>query len=185
MLLLLPRLVLDVLSKLHSRETNVAPLGATGAVRLRVPHTIIIRVGVATGWYFTSIIDGRLRRRNRRNCNFDEVYKVLTAKNRRRHKRSAVVATFGYEHPTTKAAVFRYMSADQLHAFLFTEEGKPDGWLQEFVEPQGPYSNTIRATWSPCVTRIEVRTNRHQLTDRKVCPAVSARVTRLRTRTLN
>lgn len=63
------------------------------------------------------------------------------------------------------------MSAEQLHAFLFTEEGKPDGWLQEFIEPQGPYTNTIRATWSPCVTRIEVRTNRHQLTDRKVCAA--------------
>jgi len=60
------------------------------------------------------------------------------------------------------------MNAEQLHAFLFTEEGKPDGMLQEFVEPQGSFANTIRATWSPCVTRIEVRTNRYSITDRKV-----------------
>ena len=90
------RLVLDILSRLHSRETNVAALGAMSAVQLKVPHTVIIRVGVVSAWYFTSVVDGRLRKRNRRNCNFDEVYKLFTAKPRRKSKRSAVVATFSY-----------------------------------------------------------------------------------------
>jgi len=104
------RLVLNLLSRLHSKEANVAPLGATTAVQLRVPHTIIIRTGVASAWYFTSIVDGRLRRRNRRNCNFEEVYRTLTSKNKRRGKKSAVVAYFAAE-PSPSDTVRRFRVA--------------------------------------------------------------------------
>ncbi|KEG09429.1 hypothetical protein DQ04_05241060, partial [Trypanosoma grayi] len=60
-----------------------------------------------------------------------------------------------------------YFTADALREFLFGQKRKPDGILQKFVLPKGETTTRrnaqLQVLWSPLVTVVYKRTNKHRL----------------------
>lgn len=65
-----------------------------------------------------------------------------------------------------------FFTAESLQRFLFDQKRKPDGVLQKFVVPRGDGSSRrnvqLQVLWTPHLTMVYRRTNRHKLNDRVV-----------------
>lgn len=65
-----------------------------------------------------------------------------------------------------------FLTAETLHDFLFRQSRKPDGVLQKFVIPKGEGTSRrnaqLQVNWSPLMTTVYKRTNKHRLDDNSV-----------------
>lgn len=66
-----------------SADTNIRPM-SSGKDLLYIPHTIVFMDGVPFGWYFTSHIDGRYKRRSKKKLVTEEIYDHFTKLSRKR-----------------------------------------------------------------------------------------------------
>ena len=74
-----------------SADTNIKPMSC-GKDLLYIPHTIVFMDGVPFGWYFTSLIDGRYKRRSKKKLISEEIYqhfKKISRKRARAKNKSA------------------------------------------------------------------------------------------------
>lgn len=77
-------------------------------------------------------------------------------------------ASDGRDEELTTAV--EYFTKETLFEFLHNRKTKPDGVLQKFLIPKGETSSRhnfqIQAVWSPLVTLVYKRTNKHRLSDK-------------------
>ncbi|CUI15493.1 Hypothetical protein, putative [Bodo saltans] len=83
------------------------------------------------------------------------------------HGSSSAAADDRDEELTTAV---EYFTKDTLFDFLHNQKTKPDGVLQKFLIPKGETSARhnfqLQAVWSPLVTLVYKRTNKHRLSDK-------------------
>lgn len=157
---------------------------------VRLPDTVVFKFAQPHAWYFTSAVDGSIKRKNRENVDYKKIYQAFTnapaggskASGRTSARKrggaapragsSGIVAyhvssTGTGDGPQAKA-VIEYFDEKGLHDFLFHREKGNGGFLQKFVEPKGGSNSMIRAVWSPQLCLMERRVNTHRLGDNKL-----------------
>ena len=79
----------SIFAKLWKSSDTGSFHGKNGKDTLYVPHTIVFMDGVPFAWYFTSLVDGRYKRRSKRKLITDEIYEHFKKLSRRRARTRA------------------------------------------------------------------------------------------------
>lgn len=131
-----------------------------------IPHTILFKYQKPCYWYFTSKIDGKLKKKSSIKINNDHIREVFLKK----VSQSGIVAYFIYKKmqpikqeetdisfKNTNKKVFKsqlsdkdgmyvieYFDVTKFEDFLNNRSAHDDGILQKFEDPKGDYNFTLR-----------------------------------------
>eukprot|EP00824_Muranothrix_gubernata_P002804 TRINITY_DN1338_c0_g1_i3.p1 TRINITY_DN1338_c0_g1~~TRINITY_DN1338_c0_g1_i3.p1 ORF type:complete len:354 (-),score=65.34 TRINITY_DN1338_c0_g1_i3:556-1617(-) len=132
-----------------------------------LPDTVVYKYRHPAYWYFTSAVDGQLKKKSRGNLANNKINESFIAS--RGNATSEIVSYYISVHQskTERNAVIEFLDAKGLHDFLFNRDKIDNGFIQKFVEPKGARNSMIRAVWSPQVFMLERRVNKHSLFDRR------------------
>ena len=157
-----------------------------------IPQTILYKYQKPCYWYFTSIIDGKLKKKSSGKVNPVHIREVFT----KHISKSGIVAYYIYkknkvlskyesdkptfekrmktlfdkepeEEPNKGSYIIEYFDLKKFDEFLKNKFSYEDGILQKFEDPKGDFNSTFRLTWSPKLCLFEKCTNIKKITDTK------------------
>ena len=158
-----------------------------------IPQTILYKYQKPCYWYFTSVVDHKLKKKSSAKVTNDHIREVFT----KRISKSGIIAYYIYkkskiqskyegdkptfektmkslfdssdkETRTSKGGyVIEYFDLKKFDEFLNNKFTYDDGILQKFEDPKGDYNVTYRLTWSPKLCLFEKCTNITKLMDRR------------------
>jgi hypothetical protein len=132
-----------------------------------LPQTVIFEYSMPETWYFTSVVDGELKRKHRIHISYPSVLEEFEKLGR--NSASGIVASFAVtESMSAKAptTTFQYLDMAGVRELLTRPERPAHGVLQQFIEPSGGRNSMLRVTWTSQVMLIERRSNRYSVSDR-------------------
>lgn len=134
---------------------------------LWLPDTVVYKFGQPVHWYFTSVADRKIKKKNKQNLVNVRIEEAF-------NKRSIGCDIIAYyisevtaDGGTELATNIEYFDRKGLHEFLYNRWKEHNGVLQRFIEPKGVRNTVIRAIWSPKVCLLERRVNSKQLHDQR------------------
>ena len=158
---------------------------------IRIPHTILYKYQKPCYWYFTSIIDGKLKKKSTGKVNSNHIREVFTKnisksgiiayyiykKNKIQSKYESDKPNFekrikslfdkDYEEDNKSGYIIEYFNMKKFDEFLNNKFNFEDGILQKFEDPKGDYNITYRLNWSPKLCLFEKCTNIKKIYDKK------------------
>ena len=158
---------------------------------IRIPHTILYKYQKPCYWYFTSIIDGKLKKKSTGKVNSNHIREVFTKKisesgiiayyiykkNKIKSKYESDKPNFekrikslfdkDYEEDNKSGYIIEYFNMKKFDEFLNNKFNFEDGILQKFEDPKGDYNITYRLNWSPKLCLFEKCTNIKKIYDKK------------------
>nr|CCC90890.1 conserved hypothetical protein [Trypanosoma congolense IL3000] len=146
--------------------------------KVRLPDTVVYEHNFPRAWYTYDAEAREINKHPGKMLDAQSIYQHFS----RSTSGSEIVAQFLTTCPmdepeslTTNGDPISYseiFTAETLREFLFNKSRKPDGILQKFVVPKG--ETTVRrnaelqVSWSPLITVVYKRTNKHRLDDHRV-----------------
>lgn len=149
--------------------------------QINIPDTIVFRYGQPIHWYFTSLTDGRIKKKNRQNlinARIEEAFSKyilgydvvatfisLSAGNEGTTDSSSTGTQSGGAAPGRTRSTVQFLDKQALNEFLYSTKKDCSGILQRFVDPKGNKNELIRGIWSPKICLLERTENIHFLHD--------------------
>lgn len=137
---------------------------------VRLPHTIVFRHGHPAQWYFTSAVDGEIKRKRRCNLTNRSIHAGLVkAAGARAADENEVAAVYVCPHPAgddsdvSGSTVVEHITFGELLTFLHTRSKQHGSILQQFVVPLAERNHTLSVAWTPGIVVVEQRVASHAL----------------------
>ena len=134
---------------------------------LWLPDTVVYKFGQPIHWYFTSGLDGKLRRKNKQNLVNVRIEEAFNKRNSGCDLVAYYISESHLQNQASSETTIEYFDRRGLHEFLYDRWKENNGLLQHFIEPRGLHNAIIRAIWSPKVCLLERRVNSKQLHDQR------------------
>ena len=156
-----------------------------------IPHTILYKYQKPCYWYFTSVIDGKLKKKSSGKINSNHIREVFT----KHISNSGIIAYYIYkknkiqskyesdkpnfekrmkslfdkelEEEYKEGYIMEYFDMKKFDEFLRNKYNYEDGILQKFEDPKGDYNITYRLNWSPKLCLFEKCSNIKKIYDKK------------------
>jgi hypothetical protein len=156
-----------------------------------IPHTILYKYQKPCYWYFTSIKDGKLKKKTSGKVNSYHIREVFT----KHISNSGIIAYYIYkknkiqskyesdkpnyekrmknlfdkdiDEDNKSGYIMEYFDLKKFDEFLKNKFNFEDGILQKFEDPKGDYNITYRLNWSPKLCLFEKCTNIKKINDKK------------------
>ena len=156
-----------------------------------IPHTILYKYQKPCYWYFTSIKDGKLKKKSSGKVNSYHIREVFT----KNISNSGIIAYYIYkknkiqskyesdkpnyekrmknlfdkdiDEENKSGYIMEYFDIKRFDEFLKNKFNFEDGILQKFEDPKGDYNITYRLNWSPKLCLFEKCTNIKKINDKK------------------
>ena len=156
-----------------------------------IPHTILYKYQKPCYWYFTSIKDGKLKKKSSGKVNSYHIREVFT----KNISKSGIIAYYIYKKNKIQSKyesdkpnyemrmknlfdididkeiksgyIMEYFDIKKFDEFLKNKFNFEDGILQKFEDPKGEYNITYRLNWSPKLCLFEKCTNIRKINDKK------------------
>lgn len=149
---------------------------------IRLPETVVFELNFPRAWYTYDTENMGIAKRPSKMLDAGTMYEHFAKSS----KGCDIVAQFFHvsisvaeawkstglrkeRHKMQTITYVEFFTAETLHTFLFQQGHKPDGVLQKFVLPKSEgncYRNSqMQVSWSPLMTTVYKRTNRHRLDD--------------------
>ena len=157
-----------------------------------IPQTILYKYQKPCYWYFTSVIDGKLKKKSSGKVNSTHIREVFTKNISKSgiiayyiYKKNKIISKYECDRPTFEKRIktlfdkepdedpnkgnyiIEYFDLKKFDEFLNNKFSFEDGILQKFVDPKGDNNSTFRLTWSPKLCLFEKCTNIRKITDSK------------------
>ena len=146
----------------------------TSCVKVQIPETIVLNMGIIVGWFFTSRKDGTVRRKKRANTTKENVAAMLHSTFRKSEKKPGIsktevpVATVTYNATDAdghKIQNVKYLMNSEVDDFLKNAPLK-NCLLQQWIHPCGNQNSVLHCLWTPSGVQISRRNSRNLLDDR-------------------
>lgn len=134
---------------------------------LWLPDTVVYKFGQPVHWYFTSSVDGKLKKKNKQNLVNVRIEEAFNKRSNGCDIIAYYISEVVAEGSTETDTTIEYFDRKGLHEFLYNRWKENNGILQRFIEPKGMRNTIIRAIWSPKVCLLERRVNSKQLHDQR------------------
>jgi hypothetical protein len=135
---------------------------------VRCPDTVVYEHGFPRGWYTYDSKNREIIRKSGKSLDTDHICKEFS----KPVEGIDVVAKYmhSYEDINTGKIMtsVEFFTVKELEHFLNVRKDRTDGILQRFVPTKTKWNQQIQAIWSPKVTMVRRRCNKHQLTDKTV-----------------
>ena len=156
-----------------------------------IPHTILYKYQKPCYWYFTSVKDGKLKKKSSGKVNSYHIREVFT----KNISKSGIIAYYIYKKNKIQSKyesdkpnyemrmknlfdididkeiksgyIMEYFDIKKFDEFLKNKFNFEDGILQKFEDPKGEYNITYRLNWSPKLCLFEKCTNIRKINDKK------------------
>ena len=131
---------------------------------LMIPDTVVYRHGYPSAWYFTSVVDGTIKRKRNENLNpnkilesfedLDDPYRVV-----------AFFVNTTWDTKVCPTNNITFMDSRELHRFILSQNPMSEGFLQKHIpfkevkHGHKPSDTTLHCSWSPHCCFVEQRTN--------------------------
>ena len=157
-----------------------------------IPQTILYKYQKPCYWYFTSVIDGKLKKKSSGKVNSTHIREVFSKNISKSgiiayyiYKKNKIISKYECDRPTFEKRIktlfdkepdedpnkgnyiIEYFDLKKFDEFLNNKFSFEDGILQKFVDPKGDNNSTFRLTWSPKLCLFEKCTNIRKITDSK------------------
>jgi len=157
-----------------------------------IPQTILYKYQKPCYWYFTSVIDGKLKKKSSGKVNSTHIREIFTKNISKSgiiayyiYKKNKILSKYESDKPTFEKRIkslfdkepeedpnkgnyiIEYFDLKKFDEFLNNKFSFEDGILQKFVDPKGDNNATFRLTWSPKLCLFEKCSNIRKITDTK------------------
>ena len=157
-----------------------------------IPQTILYKYQKPCYWYFTSVIDGKLKKKSSGKVNSTHIREVFTKNISKSgiiayyiYKKNKIISKYECDRPTFEKRIktlfdkepdedpnkgnyiIEYFDLKKFDEFLNNKFSFEDGILQKFTDPKGDNNAIFRLTWSPKLCLFEKCTNIRKITDSK------------------
>eukprot|EP01062_Namystynia_karyoxenos_P026947 TRINITY_DN20796_c0_g1_i1.p1 TRINITY_DN20796_c0_g1~~TRINITY_DN20796_c0_g1_i1.p1 ORF type:complete len:646 (+),score=136.20 TRINITY_DN20796_c0_g1_i1:83-2020(+) len=140
---------------------------------VKLPDTIVYEHNFPRAWYTYDFKNQEIQRRQGKYLDTQHILNVFSKVDRERGCDICAQYLFTQENELGQQTTnVEFLCPADLEHFLLHRRSRPDGILQRFPPPRsGADSNSqIQVVWSPRVTLIQRRVNRHRINDRSVTP---------------
>ena len=157
-----------------------------------IPQTILYKYQKPCYWYFTSVIDGKLKKKSSGKVNSTHIREVFSKNISKSgiiayyiYKKNKIISKYECDRPTFEKRIktlfdkepdedpnkgnyiIEYFDLKKFDEFLNNKFSFEDGILQKFTDPKGDNNAIFRLTWSPKLCLFEKCTNIRKITDSK------------------
>eukprot|EP00756_Hemistasia_phaeocysticola_P064118 Hpha_TRINITY_DN7545_c0_g1::TRINITY_DN7545_c0_g1_i1::g.18953::m.18953 len=140
---------------------------------VKIPDTVVYEHNFPRAWYTYDFKNQEIQKRQGKYLDTQHIFNVFSKVDRQGGCDICAQYLFTQEQEQgQRTTSVEFLRPFELEHFLNQRKSRPDGILQKFPPPRsGAVSNTqIQVVWSPRVTLIQRRVNKHRLNDKSVAP---------------